>query len=170
MVSPALLDPMQALIEDNLDDLYAYIALRVAPDANSAMDLVQEVMETALVASPSLRDPAAGRAWLFSIARSKVVDFFRRRPSEPLDEEPSDTSDEGGDERRERALRVSHCLRRLPSEQVELLEEKYVAGESVRAMAERRGVSEKAVESALARARHTFRREFDLLKIRQETA
>lgn len=161
---------MQALIEDNLDDLYAYIAFRVAPDEASAMDLVQEVMQTALVASPSLRNPAKGRAWLFSIARSKVVDFFRRRRSESLAEEPSRASDEGDDEERENASRVSRCLRRLPSDQVELLEEKYVAGESVRAMAERRDVSEKAVESALARARHAFRREFDLLKIRQETA
>lgn len=78
----------------------------------------------------------------------------------PLDEQ---------EERRERARRVSLALRELSEEAATLLEEKYVEGRSLRELAARRGSSEKAAESALARARAAFRSAFARLEAREES-
>ena len=54
-------------------------------------------------------------------------------------------------------------MQAVPEHYTELLEEKYMDGLSVREMAERRRTSEKAIESALTRARAKFREVFHAL-------
>jgi DNA-directed RNA polymerase specialized sigma24 family protein len=56
----------------------------------------------------------------------------------------------------------------LPQDYANLLEEKYLDGLSVRQIAQRRGVGEKSVESALSRAREAFREKYERLQIQQE--
>ena len=52
---------------------------------------------------------------------------------------------------------LSVVMRSVPPECAELLEEKYLDGLSVRDMARRHGKTEKAIESALTRARAMVR-------------
>jgi RNA polymerase sigma factor (sigma-70 family) len=78
--------------------------------------------------------------------------MLRRRATET----GSDAASPADDERLQRALDAA--LASLEREPRALLEAKYFASESVRALAERLNISEKALESRLARARNELRR------------
>ncbi len=58
-------------------------ARRLTASAADADDLVQITYEQAFRSWRTLRDPRAGRAWLFRIARNAAVDRFRRESSRP---------------------------------------------------------------------------------------
>ena len=68
----------------------------------------------------------------------------------------------------EQTLLLAHVMRLLPPDYVGLLEEKYLEGLSVRQMAEKRGRTDKSVESALSRARDMLRSTFQRLLAREE--
>jgi RNA polymerase sigma-70 factor (ECF subfamily) len=59
-----------------LNALYRF-AVKLTRDASAAEDLVQETYLKALVAYPSLRDPARAKSWLFQILSRLAID--RRR-------------------------------------------------------------------------------------------
>jgi DNA-directed RNA polymerase specialized sigma24 family protein len=59
-------------------ELVAYVEKRVGSRA-VAEDVVQQAVMRAFEAVHGLRDPAAGRAWLFRITRRVVADHFRAR-------------------------------------------------------------------------------------------
>ncbi len=152
------------------DDVYSYVAFRVAPDAEAASDITQEVFLAALKALPDFQGEGSPLAWLRAIARHKVGDYFRARKALP--DPPADSQlgvvVGGWSKHQQEALLVSQVLRRLPANYAELLEEKYLDEASVREIARRRNMSEKAVESALSRARDAFRKAFERLYIKEE--
>ena len=164
-------------IEDIFDRyfeaVYAYIAYRVMPDFETAKDITQEVFLAAIEGLPEFRGDATVLTWLRSIARRKVADHFRalaKRGPQPMHElEPLVL---GGDSAvtkvQEQVLIVSLVMRRLPGNYTELLEDKYLEGLSVKEMARRRRLSEKALESALSRARNLFKKTFERLRSRKE--
>ena len=142
--------------------LYAFVASRVGHDRAVAEDITQEVLVAALEGrwEPD-RGPA--RAWLIGIALRKIVDHQRkgrivrghvgavarelavRMVREPL---PGEWV-----EREEVRAAVNEALARLPDGQAALLAHKYLDGASVGDIAAELSISEKAVESALTRAR-----------------
>ena len=64
-------------------ELLAFAERRMGSRA-TAEDLVQQAALKAVAQAGMLRDPKAGRAWLFKILRRLVVDHFRERSSAPL--------------------------------------------------------------------------------------
>jgi len=60
----------------HLKALYSY-AVKLTRDGSAAEDLVQETYLKALVAFPTLRDPARAKAWLFRILSRLAVDRYR---------------------------------------------------------------------------------------------
>ena len=147
------------------DQVYAYVAYRVAPDWDAAQDIAQEVFLGAFKSNPSPKTNGSVLSWLRGIARHKVADHFRTRgkgsgrlrvSSQAVSDFPAATDGDGAD----RAMRVSRALRELRADYAQLLEEKYIEGFSVRRMAADRRSSEKAVESALTRARAAFRQAY----------
>lgn len=77
------------LYRQNFEAIYYYLLSRVRETAD-AEDLTSQTFISAYEAYHRLRDPQKARSWLFSIARNKSIDFFRRRSrqaQEPLDEE-----------------------------------------------------------------------------------
>jgi RNA polymerase sigma-70 factor, ECF subfamily len=155
----------EALFDRYFEQVYAYVAYRTAPDGEAARDVTQEVFLAACRSAESLRNDGVAMAWLRAIARAKVADYFRsaaRRsetptPTETLAELPAANPDVHWNAQQARAVQVARILRSLPEGYGNVLEEKYLDGMSVREMAARRGQSEKAVESALTRARTAFR-------------
>ena len=152
----------EEIFDHHFQDVYAYVAWRVAPDEEAARDLTQEVFLAALNGLSRLRGEASPLTWLRSIARNKVADHFRdnaRGGPESIDEAEDVASMVSPDvsDSQLRALVISRVMKRLASHYSELLEDKYIEGLSVREMARRRELSEKAVESALSRARAAFR-------------
>ena len=162
---------IRSVFDRHFDDVYGYVAYRLAPDLAAAQDVAQEVFLAAMKGWDSYRGDGPVLAWLRAIARRKVADHFGRRGGanhhEDLDA-LSETLVFGDHDPRQQTLGLSEAMRRLPPESVELLEEKYLEGLSVRQMAERHARTEKAITSALSRAREMLRDKFLRLQRRQE--
>ncbi|HET6429756.1 MAG TPA: sigma-70 family RNA polymerase sigma factor [Phycisphaerae bacterium] len=156
----------QEIFDRYFDTVYVYVAYLMIPDHEAARDVAQEVFLAALSGLESFRGDGSVLSWLRSIARNKVASHFRavaaRRgelslPADELAHIAEARPDKEVSEGEKRALRIAEVMRSLPDVQAELLEEKYLHSATVRAMAERRGKTEEAIESALARARRAFR-------------
>jgi RNA polymerase sigma-70 factor (ECF subfamily) len=163
---------ISALFDRHFDAVYSYVAYRVAPDREAARDITQEVFLAAVRGLPAGLSQGSTVAWLKSVARIKTADYFRMRRDDPV---MSADACEAGEQpaapvAEELATLVSVVMRRLPYHYADLLEYKYMEGLSTREIADRTGSSEKAVESALSRARGTFRQTFEKLRSEQETS
>lgn len=162
---------IEDIFDRHFEAVYAYIAYRVMPDFETAKDITQEVFLAAIEGLPEFRGDATVLTWLRSIARRKVANHFRALTKRGT-QSPLEPRVPGGDpavtEPQDQVLIVSLTMRELPSNYIELLEEKYLEGLSVKEMAQRRKLSEKAVESALSRARNLFKKTFDILRKRKE--
>jgi RNA polymerase sigma factor (sigma-70 family) len=105
--------------------------------------------------------PAMFRGWLRVVARTALHDLWRRRrcQSSLLERHRNQPPDLPDDEKAEDRLHVALdiALATLSAEERDLLRAKYFSGASVRDIAERDGLSEKAVESRLTRTRATLR-------------
>lgn len=159
----------ERIFEQCFEQVYAYIAYRTAPDRAAAEDITQEVFLAAFRSLEQFRGDCPVLTWLRGIARNKLADHFRAvqmRPSHVDDQLVAQlAADDGGlSERQDRALLVSLALRDLPVRYAELLEEKYLEGLAVKEIALRRNLHEKAVESALTRAREAFRQAWQKLQ------
>lgn len=109
------------------------------------------------------------RAWLFAVARTTLLDLHRRESrfvralrrwwEQPIAATHADaTADHAQAE--STLAQLDRALASLAPDERELLAAKYLRGESVAAIAERAGVSAKAVESRLTRARAALREAF----------
>jgi RNA polymerase sigma-70 factor (ECF subfamily) len=162
----------EAVFEKHFADIYGYLAFRLAPRIEDARDLTQDVFVAGLKGWETFRGDSTPLQWLRAIARRKVADYFRRRPESISVETilPSYTSAGPDSPAVERAEKLAIVMRSIPDEFRELLEEKYLDGVSVREMARRRGKTEKAVESALGRARATVREKYRQVQVRMGEA
>ncbi len=163
----------EKVFDQHFEEVYSYVAYRVSPDPEAAKDLTQEVFLAALKSWKSYRGDGPALTWLRSIARNKVADHFRKlaagssRTEIDFDQFADGfTSSASG--RQDQAALVSLIIRRLPHDYAELLEQKYQEGLSVKQIAQLRKTTEKAVESALSRARDSFRKMFEQLQNRKE--
>ena len=167
------------LFGQHFDEIYAYLAFRVAPDTDAARDLSQEVFTAATENLGLLRDRNAARSWLLQIARNKVADHFRQRAkrihlalSTVLEAYERTAAGRAEQERarQERALLVSMIMRQLPQRQIDMLEDKYIRDLSVESMATLHNTTPKAIESALSRARDAFRRMYASAQATEESS
>ncbi len=81
------------LYRRNATNVFYYLYSRVRNVAD-AEDLASQTFLTALENLPKLRDPLKFTPWVFTIARNKAFDFFRkaqRRPTVDFDEELDQT-------------------------------------------------------------------------------
>jgi len=164
-------DTFQAAFERHFEEIYGYLAFRLAPNLDAAQDLAQEVFLAALKTWDSYRGEAPRLHWLRSIARRMVADHYSRsKPKTSLDDvKPTVSRASGVSESQEQAEALSAVMRLLPAEYAELLEDKYIVGRSVADIARRRRKSDKAIESALSRARAMLREKYLRLQAKQET-
>lgn len=161
--SPAAI---RQLSECWIPSVWRFVYVRVSGDQHLAEDIVSECV-LALIAAVS--DPekeiANPGGWLRSVAANKVNDHFRAaaRVQHLLDQvRPGDGDDSNGDpvgqqELIERREAVRNALDSLGDSQRMALEWKYIDRLSVREIAVRLDLTEKAAESVLFRARREFR-------------
>ena len=102
------------------------------------------------------------RGWLRTVARTALLDCWRRRRSFAdllfrRQQEPPELAEPGDDDRL--MAKLDEALRQLDAADQALLEEKYYAGVDVRTLACKLNLTPKAVESRLTRARTALRRE-----------
>ena len=154
--------------------LYRFALARMPGDPDAARDIVQQTFCKAIERLDSYRGEAALYTWFCQICRHAIVDHHRRGDrgtgkvvlledlpnaravleslAAPAADEP-----EAGVQREQVHRIVAAVLDALPGRYGEALEWKYVDGLSVREIAARLSLGEKAAESMLTRARESFR-------------
>lgn len=157
---------LETLYRTYLPSVWRYAYAQLCGDVAAVEDVVSETFLAAVRQVARLR-PGGGRlsGWLIGIARHKVGDVRRRRvrtrtgagDDEPIADADASADPRAASETAELRARVAAVIDRLPDEQRQVLEWKYLDGLSVRDMADRLGRTEKAVEAALYRARNAFR-------------
>jgi RNA polymerase sigma-70 factor (ECF subfamily) len=124
-------------------------------------DLTAQVFTEAFEGLVKNRYRAGGcfPAWLFSIARHRVADFYRQRPLDPLEDPPSP---EPGLLAADDLGRLARLLAQLDEHKQELLRLRYSAGLRFAEIALLEGRSEAAVKMEVYRA-------LDILRAHWET-
>jgi RNA polymerase sigma-70 factor (ECF subfamily) len=157
-------DELLALYDAQVGDVFAFL-LRRCGDIELAEDLTQE---TFVAAARLFRDTseAPAPAWLYQVARSRLIDHWRREArrarklrllgsgqAEEVAADPANSVVSG--------RRVMAALDELPNDQRAVLVLRYLEGHSVSQIGESLGRSTKAAESILARARQNFGRSYE---------
>jgi RNA polymerase sigma-70 factor, ECF subfamily len=152
--------------------LFRFALPRLDADEDAAEELVQTTLVRAVRKLSTYRGEAALLTWLTTICRREIATYYEQRKKVPpmlglaedLPEIRAALESLGGDEnllqRRETARLVQVVLDQLPFRYGDALEWKYLDGLSVAEIAGRLGLTPKAAESTLTRARNAFRDAF----------
>lgn len=132
-----------------------FIRRRVA-DPRDVEDIVQDVFAELVEANRLLMPIDHITGWLFQVARNRIIDLFRRKKPERIDESESllQSVDAGpADEYARRVLleELEDALDELPKEQRDVFIAHEIDGESFKDMSARTGVS---VNTLLSRKRY----------------
>lgn len=150
--SPRAFDPLYSRY---VDRVYRYLYSRLG-SRQDAQDLTSQVFLAALEGLPRYRPQGHFAAWLFSIARHKAADHFRRRGSEiPLDPAlemaAADDDPATGALRAEARQALRAQIGRLTADEQELLRLRFVSELSFAEMARLLGGKEEAVKKRVYR-------------------
>ena len=153
--------------------IYRFALARVGQQTELAKEMAQATICKALEKLATYRGEAALFSWLCSICRFEISDHFKReRRSLPqvdlledggalrgiLESLPAALADPESELLRREVARLVHvAVDHLPPHYGQVLEWKYSDGLSVKQIAAQLGMSPKAVESLLTRARLAFR-------------
>ncbi|MFH1748547.1 MAG: RNA polymerase sigma factor [Planctomycetota bacterium] len=143
---------------DTIHPLYQFVSRRAGRSRQLAEDVTQETYLRAVVQWRNGRRPENALAWLRTVARNLLLNHYRRRKLESL--EPSNVAGVLESEPVESpaaAALVYWGLARLGRRPRRLLEAFYIEEQSTRAIATELGVSERAVEGRLRRARQALK-------------
>ena len=167
------------LYRSTIGPLYRYVSRRVGGDRALAEDLVQDTWMRAVADWPAHGVPREPLAWLTRVARNTLISHFRRMQPELVDpalldaiaRDPSTELGAGastglGADHPGAASVINWGLARLRRGHAELLEEFYFADRSVRDIARDRGLSERAVEGRLRRARAKLKKVIERIRRR----
>ena len=142
-----------------IEPLYAFVACRAGSDRELAEDTVQETYMRALSHWRTKGLPDVPLAWLKTVARNLLISHYRKTSPVRFDEANMDIhGDDWNIEKRETASLLYSGLSRLKKNDSRLIEAFYFDGKSVREIADERGLSERAVEGRLRRARQKLKK------------
>jgi RNA polymerase sigma-70 factor, ECF subfamily len=134
--------------------VYRYLYSRVGNQTDTE-DLTTQTFLAALENLPRYREQGQFAAWLFRIARAKVMDYFRQGKSEVSLEVLEIHTDETDPLelviQRQEVVQLSHIIQQMDPEERELLRLRYVAKLSFPEMATLLKKNEAAVKKSLYR-------------------
>ncbi|MCX7934546.1 MAG: sigma-70 family RNA polymerase sigma factor [Planctomycetota bacterium] len=164
--------PLRAFYDEHFPAVYRFVLCRVDERHADAEEIVEETFYQAFrdmaAYDPSRSSP---RAWLMGIARHRLLDFQRRSAAAPMPMKSEDLMPalsrleddllpESQLERRETRLLIEQALSDLPEDYEKILRLRFIDGMAVKDIADRLGISFKAAEAKLFRARQEFCRIF----------
>jgi RNA polymerase sigma-70 factor (ECF subfamily) len=168
-----------AFFEGHFPGLYRFALTRLNRDEDAAEEVAQATICKAITKLSTYRGEAALFTWLCTFCRHEISAYFKRnritlRKVDLIEDAPEVRSAleslDGGFEGPQKALDraeigrlVQVVLDQLPSHYGNALEWKYLEDLSVKEIASRLGLSPKAAESLLTRAREAFRDAFSTL-------
>lgn len=144
----------EELVRRHAAELYRY-AFWLARDRQQAEDVVQEALLRAWGGFPRLRDPAAGKSWMFSIVRNE---FYRMKGRNPPMADVVSLDELAAPDSGMAALEMRDALMSLPASYAEPLALQVLGGFSCAEIAGMLGTSEGATMTRLTRARQALRR------------
>lgn len=158
LVQAARRDPaaFAALYRRYVTPIYRYLYSRVGLRAD-AEDLTGQTFTEALAGLDRYREQGSFAAWLFTIARQRATDHYRRQrrdlpleamPHEPVDHQPTPWAYVC---RQETLRQVAGLIADLAEDKQELLRLRFAAGLSYRQVGELTGRSEAATKMAIHR-------------------
>ena len=152
--------------------LYEYVSRRCGGDRSLAEDVTQEAWLRAVATWQKDGLPDVPLAWLRTVARNLLINYYRRARPISLERLPPDWDrgvlDDGFDlDSPEAAAVVNRGLSRLRGSQARLLEAFHFEGKRVAEIAAEQGISERAVEGRLRRARIKLRRKLETVPKKQ---
>lgn len=159
------MDDFAALYEEMLPAVYRYATSRVGQTTGE--EICGDVFHAAAAALSDGRESDVTPGWLMAVAKNKVIDHWRRqerrqRVTHLVDLRTSDFVEPSAEARASRGWSdVMRALDRLPERYRTLLTLRYLDDLTVAELARTSGQSESAIESALARARRSFRGIFE---------
>ena len=160
-------EQLRRIYDETLDAFYGYASRRCGGQRELAEDVTQEVWLRAVREWRRTGVPDSPLAWLTTVARNLILNHLRRReaisldlvsPAEVLAAVESNTVSDSA----EVASIVSQALLRLPKAEARLLETFHYDRLKMSQLAESYGISERAVEGRLRRARERLRRELEI--------
>jgi RNA polymerase sigma-70 factor (ECF subfamily) len=157
---------LKTIYRETITSLYAFASRRCGGRRELAEDVVQEAWLRAVRTWGRTGVPNVPLAWLTTVARNLILNSQRRREGVPLDEvsaaEVLAAVDDNtlGDSGVIAAL-VSDALLRIPQAEARLLESFHYDRFKMSELAEAYGVSERAIEGRLRRARDRLRKELE---------
>ncbi|MBI5725746.1 MAG: sigma-70 family RNA polymerase sigma factor [Planctomycetes bacterium] len=185
-------EAIQMLADRTIVPLYRFCLYRLGMDEHACQDVVQETM---LLALSRLDRYQPGRSngrilpWLRGLARNQIRRVLSERKISsgqlslsagadlPAKDSPVSIPDIDGSPLDADSIGfcqtsglVGATMSQLPVRYSGVLEDKYIKGRAVRDIAAGLGMTEKAVESLLVRARAAFKKVFTILSKRQPAA
>lgn len=164
---------LDSLVDEYYPRLYRFAFPRLGRDPDLTQDIVQGTFAKLVPKLGSYRGEAQLFSWMCTFCRYEIAAHWRKlgrsAPTVPLaDERPEvravleslaalDATPDETFERRELGRVVRLVLDHLPVHYGNALDWKYIHDLSVREIADRLGMSPKAAESLLTRARQAFR-------------
>ena len=155
-----------AVYHETIDALYACVSRSCYGDRALAEDVTQEAWLRAVRDWRRKGPPDRPLAWLITVARNLLASYYRKKRPASLDSvSPGDVLAAFEDGRAARSAEIAavvcHALARLPAGEARLLEAFHFEDRAVAQIAEGWGLSERAVEGRLRRARLRLRRELE---------
>jgi len=163
--------------------VYRFARVRLGGDDDAAEEVAQTTLIRALAKINTYRGEAALFTWLCSFCRREISAWFERNGKTArvsLEDNSAEAravvdalaalsrdDPEHEYERRELSRLVHATLDHLPGNYSEALVWKYLEGTAVEEIGRRLGLSYKAAESLLTRARQAFREGFALMRTEQ---
>ena len=152
---PALI----VMYRETVQPLHQFVARRSGGSRELVEDVLQEVYLRAVEVWSAGRPPRAALPWLKTLARNLLINYYRKHRPGLVDPallgEVVNATEPGATPR---AVALIHlALARLPDRHARFVEAFHLDGRSVRDIATEHGLSERAVEGRLARARKALR-------------
>jgi len=142
------------IYRNTVQPLYRFVIGRAGGQRELAEDTVQETWMRAMTHWQRKGLPRVPLAWLQTVSRNLLISYYRRVKPETLGETVVDLEDDSWNpEQEEEAALLYSGLARLGKGPSRLLEAFYFDGKSVSEIAGAEGLSERAVEGRLRRAR-----------------
>ncbi len=152
-------EDLTRLYRETIGPLYGYVSRRAGRSRELAEDITQETYLRAVAEWGNGRRPDNPLAWLQTVARNLLLNHYRRRKPDQLEASRlAGVLDGELEEAPDATALIWWGLTRMGRRSARVLEDFYLEGKTTRTIATELGVSERAVEGRLRRAREAMRK------------
>lgn len=153
---------LRSIYETTVDALYGYASRKCGGERELAEDVTQEVWLRAVREWSRTGAPDNPLAWLTTVARNLLINHYRKKQGISLDSvSPEEilaaVEDDRANESIEIASIVTRAMALMPPAESQLLEAFHYERQKMSQLAAAYGITERAIEGRLRRARERLR-------------